>query len=191
MKDIFSWLRNVIFFFRLRWRHASCSVVMSMMFALLLTSCGYHMVGQADSGGAIPEDVTTVSIQGLGGAAETLLPELKRQFAGNNRYQMIAVEDVTDAQAHAVLRIEQAAETFVPSAYDQSGIATQYRMTISGNVRIYREGKLIWETGVVSESGDVYVAGGPTGIESSRKKIQENLRKAWIFAVWGRINSGF
>lgn len=166
-------------------------VALPVMVAMALSSCGYHLVGHGDGTGAIPGDVATISVQAVGKAAKPFLSGLKHQLEGSDRYKVIDAESVSDEQSHAVIRIEQASESFVPSAYDQSGIATQYRMTIRGNVRLYRAEKMIWESGIISKSGIVFVTGGPTGIEASRKRIQKDLRSEWIMAVSSRIGSGF
>jgi outer membrane lipopolysaccharide assembly protein LptE/RlpB len=164
---------------------------LALIVALLLTSCGYHLVGHGDGSGAIPEDVTTVSIKMTGETAQQMGALLKRQMAGSDHYKVVPSADVPDELTHAEMRIEQASEIFVPSAYDQSGLATQYRMTIQANVRLFRQDEKLWESGIISKSGDVFVSGGPTGIESSRKRIREDLQKEWVYAAWGRINSGF
>lgn len=159
--------------------------------ALLLSSCGYHLVGHGDGSGVIPEDVMTLSVEASGVASQQMAVLLKRQLSASDHYKVVSPDEVIDEQAHAVMRIEQASETFVPSAYDQSGLATQYRMTIQANVRLFRQGEKLWESGVISKYDDVFVAGGPAGIESSRKRSREDLQKEWLHAVWGRINSGF
>jgi len=161
--------------------------------ALLLTSCGYHLVGHGDSAGVIPADVKTVSLQATNAAANSLLPELRRRFSsrGSEEYTLVDVDKVEDPEAHAAVRLEQASEQFVPSAYDAAGEATQYRLTISGNIRIYRSGKLLWESGAISESGDVFVTGGPIGAEASRSRIQRDLRSQWATRAWSRLSSGF
>ena len=156
-----------------------------------MSSCGYHLVGQGDGSGAIPEDVVTVSLEAKGETAQQMQLLLKRQLAGSEHYKVVASEDVPDMQSHAVLRIAQASESFTPSAYDQSGLASQYRMTIHGRVQLIRQDETVWDSGIITKSDDVFVAGGPTGIESSRKRIREDLQKEWVYAVWGRINSGF
>ena len=159
--------------------------------ALLLSSCGYHLVGHGDGKGVIPEDVMTVSIETSGAMAQQMGSLLKQQMAASDHYKVIASTEVIDEQTHAVMRIEQASETFAPSAYDKSGLATQYRMTIRADVLLFRQGEKLWESGIIAKSDDVFVAGGPTGIESSRKRSREDLQKAWLHAVWSRINSGF
>ncbi len=167
-------------------RHSFIAVAL-----LLFTSCGYHLVGHGDGSGVIPEDVLTLSVEASNETGRQMMVLLKRQLAGSDRYRVVAGNDVADELTHAEVRVEQALESFVPSAYDQSGLATQYRMTIQANVRLFRQDKKLWESGIVTMSDDVFVAGGPTGIESSRKRIREDLQKEWVYAVWGRINSGF
>ncbi len=171
--------------------HMRRGFVVPILLAMLLSACGYHLAGQGDGAGAIPEDVETVSIEGVGAVAKSLLPALKRPFSRQGRYQVVAAGSVVDEALHAVIRIERGAESFKASAYDQSGIATQYRMSIKGNVRLYRAGKLLWESGIITKSGEVFVTGGPAGIEASRKRIREDLRKEWVLTAWSRINSGF
>jgi len=166
-------------------------VTLPVMFAMALSSCGYHLVGHGDDAGSIPEDVTTISVQATGKTAKTFLFDLKHQLERSDRFKVVDADNVIDEASHAVIRIEQASESFVPSTYDQSGIATQYRMTIRGNIRLYRAGSLIWQSGLISRSGDVFVTGGPTGLEASRKRILDDLRSEWILAAWSRIGSGF
>ena len=160
---------------------------------LTLTSCGYHLVGHGDGVGVIPEDVKTVSLQSNNDVGNKLASELKRHFSNKSSdgYALVAFDDVEDLEAHASVRLEQAAEQFVPSAYDSSGVASQYRLTISGNLRVYRSGKILWESGSIAESGDVFVAGGPAGVEASRSRIQRDLRTQWASRAWNRLSSGF
>ncbi len=158
---------------------------------LMLSGCGYHLVGHGDSSGAIPEDVVSVSVESPALFASGLVSALKRQLDGSDRYKVIAPEDVVDESTHAVIRVEQVSEQFVPSAYDASGIATQYRLTLRGRVVLYREGRRVWESGSISKAGDVFVAGGPSGIEASRRRIREDIEKEWVYAAVSRINSGF
>ncbi|MFC1545836.1 adenosylmethionine-8-amino-7-oxononanoate aminotransferase [Pseudomonadota bacterium] len=170
-------------------RRASVPVVVAM----LLTSCGYHLVGHGNGAGVIPADVETVSLQATNEAAKSLLVELKRRISNRSEegYLLVEADKVEDAEAHAAIRLEQASEQFVPSAYDASGVATQYRLTISGNILVYRSGKLLWKSGVISESGEVFVVGGPPGAEAARNRIQRDLRTQWASRVWSRLSSGF
>jgi len=179
-------------------------VMLTMLAGLLLSSCGYHLVGQGNgqSGSAIPADVTSVSVESFSAAID-LATGLKRELSGSESYKVVSAKAVTDQSvdgpvgapidesAHAVVRIEQLSESFVPSAYDVSGVATQYRMTLRGSIGIYRGDERVWVSGSISKSGDVFVAGGPSGIEASRKRIREDLVKEWVYAAASRIHSGF
>jgi outer membrane lipopolysaccharide assembly protein LptE/RlpB len=168
-------------------------VAVPMVFAMALASCGYHLAGHGDGAGVIPADVKTVSLQATNATAETLMPELKRHFLTkrDKGYELVDADKAKDSETHADVRLEQASERFVPTAYDATGVATQYRLIISGNIRIYRSGKLLWESGAISESGDVFVTGGPVGVEASRSRIQRDLRKQWAARAWNRLSSGF
>lgn len=158
---------------------------------LMLSGCGYHLVGQGDGSGAIPADVVTVSIRSSGSTAQALASRLKRQLESGASYSFVDAGSVSDAATHAEIRIENASESFVPSAYDRSGIASQYRMTLHAGIRVFRSGEAIWDSGVLSFAGDVYVAGGPAGIEASRERIRADLQKEWVRSAAGRIRSGF
>jgi outer membrane lipopolysaccharide assembly protein LptE/RlpB len=172
---------------------AGRKVAAPVMLAMVLTSCGYHLVGHGDGTSVIPADVKTVSLQATNATAETLMPELKRHFLSksNRGYELVDIGKAQDSEAHADVRLEQASERFVPIAYDATGVAIQYRLIISGNIRIYRSGKLLWESGAISESGDVFVTGGPVGVEASRSRMQRDLRKQWAARAWNRLSSGF
>jgi len=161
--------------------------------SLLLGSCGYHLVGHGDGAGVIPADVRTVSLQATNEVAKTLMPGLERHFLrqSGESYELVATGKTVDSERHAAIRLEQASESFVPSAFDSTGVATQYRLTISGNIRVYRGGKVIWDSGLISEAGDVFVTGGPSGVEASRSRIQRDLRKQWAGRAWSRLSSGF
>jgi len=155
--------------------------------AFFVSSCGYHLVGQGDGQGAIPEDVESIAMQARDEVARPLAEGLRRQLEIGDGYHFVKTKRGADAE----IWIEKASETFVPSAYDSKGIASQYRMTLRAGVVIHRDGKKIWGSGVISVSGDVYVAGGPAGIEASRQRIRRDLQKEWIFNAASRIRSGF
>lgn len=164
-------------------------LTLTLCIGLLLSGCGYHLVGQGDGSGAIPADVVSISMRTGDAVATRLAAGLKQQLmqGGESRFDA----ERGDAETRAEISIENVTESFVPSAYDNTGIASQYRMDLRARVRIYRAGKIIWESGMLSASGDVFVAGGPTGIESSRERIRKDLQKEWVLAAAGRIASGF
>jgi len=160
-----------------------------MVVALLLSGCGYHLVGHGDGEGAVPSDVKTVSL--IVRSSDSQLNAAFKQRLTSDRYALIEPQDVIDSRAHANLRVTISPLVFTPSAYDVAGVATQYRMVLSGSLVIERDGKSIWQSGLVQRHGDVYVTGGPTSIEASRERLLEDLRKQWIQDALGRLRSGF
>jgi len=161
----------------------------ALLLTLSLGSCGYHLVGHGDgSGGAIPADVTVISL--VGNAESKLLSQL-RQRLQSDRYAIIDASDIDDQTEHAMLHINIAALSFTPSAYGATGIATQYRMVFTGSLMLVKEGETIWQSGAISRQGDVFVAGGPTSIEASRERLLEDLHKQWLADAVGRIRAGF
>jgi len=159
--------------------------------ALLLSGCGYHLVGHGDGIATIPPDVKTVSLIVRGSADQQVKSMLNQQLA-SDQYTLIESQDVIDQEGHANLHVNISPLGFYPSAYDAAGVATQYRMVFSGSLKIIRgDGKSIWQSGLIQRQGDVYVTGGPTSIEASRERLLEDLRKQWIQDALGRLRSGF
>jgi len=165
-------------------------LLFASLMALLLSACGYHLVGQGDGQGAIPSDVRTLSLIVQGANSPQLSEQLKQQLA-SDRYALVAPQDVLDEETHANLRVTILPLGFNPSAYDVAGVATQYRMTYSGTLSLDRKDGTIWRSGVIQRQGDIYVTGGPTTIQASRQRLQDDLRKQWLQDAMGRLRSGF
>jgi len=163
----------------------------ALVLTLLLTSCGYHLVGQDSGRGAIPKDVSTISMRAEGALARSLATGLKHRLETGDRYTFIGEKEQRDESTHAEIGIDQVSESFVASAYDQAGVAAQYRMNLKARVRIFRSGQAVWNGGLLSMAGDVFVAGGPAGIEASRERIRNDLKREWIQEASDRIRSGF
>ncbi len=161
-----------------------------MATALLLSGCGYHLVGHGDGIATIPSDVKTVSLI-VRGSADPQVRSMLNQQLTSDQYILIEPQDVIDQEGHANLHVNVSPLGFYPSAYDAAGVATQYRMVFSGSLTIMRGDKAIWQSGLVQRQGDVYVTGGPTSIEASRERLLEDLRKQWIQDALGRLRSGF
>jgi outer membrane lipopolysaccharide assembly protein LptE/RlpB len=157
---------------------------------LLLTSCGYHLVGQGGGVGVIPADVRTLSIVGSGGEAQQVLSSMRQRLISES-YSLIEHDDITDEEHHATLRLHLSPPSYYPSAYDVAGVAIQYRMVFSGSLQVDRRGKVIWQSGTIQRLGDVFVAGDPTSIEASRERLLRDLRKQWLQDAMGRLRSGF
>jgi len=155
---------------------------------LILNACGYNLVGHGGDSGAIPADVTTLSLSG--NADASLLSRL-RQRLHSEQYVMVDAGSVTDREHHASVYINMAPLIFTPSTFDLNGVATQYRMTLGGSIRIEQNSKTLWQSGLIQREGDVFVTGGPTSIEASRQRLQKDLSKQWLSDAVGRLHSGF
>ncbi len=170
----------------------------ALLRALLLTTlllpagCGYHLVGQGSEIGAIPADVRSISVSG--NANPALLNAL-RQRLRSSRYTVVdrAADGGSgaDSQQHATIYVNIGPARFTPSAFDRNGIATQYRMALSGSIRVEHNGDTLWQSGQILHQGDVFVTGGPTSIEASRQRLQQDLGKQWLNDAVGRLRSGF
>lgn len=161
-----------------------------MTAALLLSACGYHLVGHGDREGAIAADVKTVSLMLRGETDRQFISNLKQRLS-SDKYALIEAKDVVDPKSHASLSVTIAPLRFTPSTYDAAGVATQYHMIFSGSLTLEREEKRSWQSGLIQTQGDVYVAGGPTSIEASRERLLIDLRKQWLQDALGRLRSGF
>lgn len=155
---------------------------------LLLNACSYHLVGHGDDAGVIPADTRTLSIDGN---ADAQLLQRMRQRLQSEHYSIISAGDVPDEQHHIRIQVQLPAAQFVPSAYSNDGVATQYRMLLSGSIQVSRLGKQIWSSGTIRRRGDVFVSGGPTSIEASRERLLTDLSRQWLNDAIGRMRSGF
>ncbi len=156
---------------------------------LMLAGCGYHLVGHGGGGsGAIPADVKTVSISGN---ADASLMSLLRQRLQSEAYAIVEAGSLTDQSHYALIIVKMSPIIFIPSTFDISGVATQYRMTIAGSITLQQHGETVWQSGAIQRQGDVFVTGGPTSIEASRQRLQRDLGKQWLSDAVGRIRSGF
>ena len=159
----------------------------AIIFSMLMSACGYHLVGHGDTPGAIPPDVNVVAVMGAG-EAQKYVPTLRSKLTAAD-YTVISSEVKTQAQA--VVRLTHNRELFVPSAYDRAGVATQYRMTLSGSVDVEQEGRVIWQSGPIVVQDDVYVTGSLASIEAARQRLKEDLGKEWVRRAWSKLRSGF
>jgi len=159
-----------------------------LMLALGLSACGYHLVGQGGDAGVIPENTTQVVLMATGNS-EKLLRVFRQKMAQSGDMPIVSSKD---ADSDAVeIRLEHASETMTASAFDASGIANQYRVTISASLRVLQSGKELWKSEVMSVSGDVFVSGGAVAIEAHKERVSEALRDEWVQKALGRLRSGF
>jgi len=153
---------------------------------LLLSSCGYHLMGMGR--GVVPVDVQVVRMMD-GGNDTGFLSKWQAYVRDNASYNVIpaAAEGEADAEMHT----GRLSESLAPITYDAIGIISVERMTLSGEVSLWRNDERIWSSGVISAFEDVDVSGGPTTIESAKVRIRSDLETQWIRQAWLKLSSGF
>lgn len=157
--------------------------------SLLMTSCGYHLVGQG-AATVIPSEVLTAHLSSQAGVEyQALLKQLK--ISWGQRKNLPVLQDTTSLVNHITLRIEQATESFVPVTFDAAGLAIQYRLQVRAVLNMYQEHDLLWGSGAVMVSGDVFGDVNPSAIEAERAELLENLRQQWAKEAMNRLQSGF
>ncbi len=154
---------------------------------LLISGCGYHLVGQGSGNSVIPRD-TPLSVQADSAAAQPLARSLAERLAQRG-YQLA----VADSKSGVVLRITQVIAQLRPVAYDASGLAVQYRLTLTGDVILHHEGSSepLWVSHGISEQGDIFASGGPTEVDAQRSRVMEQLRQQWVQKALAQLLSGF
>ncbi len=171
---------------------------LALVLSLLLSACGYHLVGQGKSA-VIPQGTTSATLLSDGSRlGKILLGELQQQWL--QKASLPSLHDKNPSQnldtRHVTLRIESPNETFIPVAFDGSGLAIQYRLSVTGVLNMYQENTLIWRSGVISSNADIFgdasaLANNPTAIEAERETLVEQLRKQWAQEALARLQSGF
>jgi len=159
---------------------------LSLSLCLLLSACGYHLMGMGQ--GVVPADVQVVRVIGAGGD-ERFSENLLAFMRDNASYKVIGGASELDADAE--LHVSQLSESLATITYDASGIATVDRMTLTGEMSLWRDNARIWHSGAISAYEDVDVAGGPTAIESAKTRIRSDLETQWMRQAWLKLSSGF
>jgi len=153
---------------------------------LLMTACGYHLVGQGKAT-VIPDGVTSARLTSMD-AEQVLLPELMQRWQQDDNLPMLKAGA---GETHVTLRIEQLTESFLPIAFDASGLAIQYRLQLQAWLKMYQLDSLIWTSGTVVVSANVFGVDNPSVVEAERLKLAKVLRQKWAKEAMNRLKSGF
>jgi hypothetical protein len=121
--------------------------------------------------------------------AQALRLELAALWQENKHLPVL--DDVKPSNKHITVRLEQAQEIFSPIGFDASGLAVQYRLSISATLRMYQENSLIWQAHGILVSADVFAGDDPSVIESERTRLTKQLQTSWARAALARLQSGF
>lgn len=164
-----------------------------LLVLLGVAGCGYHLVGQG-GGSAIPQGVESAALWASSDATgKALLAEFQHVWV---QYPTLPMLSEGQGEKHVVLRIEQAKNTFVPVAFDALGLAIQYRLSMSGILNMYQEQALLWSSGTVLVSANVFgdsasSANNPSIVEAERETLTEQLHVRWAEQAMSRLKSGF
>ena len=156
--------------------------------SLLLSACGYHLVGHGDSG-VIPADADQVMIVLVGRDDALLQPSFKQALKQSEGLPIVSAEQATADVVE--VHLENISEQLVATAFDTSGIANQYRLSLSAAVRVLQSGKEIWASGNMTVSADVFATGGSAEIEAQKVSVAKSLREEWVRKAVARLRSGF
>jgi len=174
-----------------RTRPTGSSGPLLALLALLLTGCGYALVGRATN---IPDDIKNVHV-------ETLVNQTQRSQLEQILTRAIADEMVTrrrfnvvnsPADADAVLRGTVISFSVRPVAFDGDGIAESFEVTITADMRFQRvpaagelaeEAEIVWRNSryVFRQDYDVGEAGLEffdrelSAIEATAERFAETL----------------
>jgi len=159
---------------------------LSLSLCLLLSACGYHLMGMGQ--GVVPADAKVVRLIGAGGD-ERFTSDMLAFLRDNASYSVISAS--SEKQADAELHLSKLTESLSPITYDASGIVTVDRMSLTGELSLWRDNEQIWQSGTVSAFEDVDVSGGPTAIESAKSRIRSDLQTQWMRQAWLKLSSGF
>jgi len=152
---------------------------------LFLFGCGYHLVGQGDGAGLINKN-EAIYVQADKKLGQVLRQKLIRQLEQRG---YTIVENV--ALSAVALHLQHSNEVLAPSAYDTSGLAVQYRLTVQADASLWRNGEEIWRADAIIAQGDVFASGGPTDIEAQRSSVAAQLYQAWVRQCLAQLQSGF
>lgn len=153
---------------------------------LLLGSCGYHLAGTGR--GVVPKDVQVLQVVGAGNQLR-FMRNWQNYLRAHARYDVVSV--TSGEKADAQLQVDTLKESLAPIIYDTNGIASVDRMTLSGGVSLWQDGKQIWSSGTISVYEDVDVSGGPASIESAKVRIRSDLETQWMRQAWLKLSSDF
>jgi len=154
---------------------------------ILITSCGYHLVGSGNAISGATETVVVVADSPLGQQAKRMLLQ---QMAENPRYRFVAAED----KPHAILHIQKLDESWSTQGFDNNGVANRYQMALHGSLWLQppanNEGNG-WRSGTIQRQEELFASGGPVAIEANRSQLRRQLLTRWVQAAINRLRSGF
>jgi len=157
--------------------------------AFLFSACGYHLIGQSGETSVIPKGATELVVIAVGGGGDNLLPVARKMLTQREGLALASRETAGDTAVE--LRIEQASESLTATSFDTAGIANQYRLTVTGAVRLIYQNEEVWHSELITVAGDLFATGGSVAIEAQKERLAQSLRKQWSEKMIQQLHSGF
>lgn len=151
----------------MRMKSINLLLLIITLFTTIL-GCGYQIMGR---GGGFPEGITSMAILPL--ENKTKEANLSAIFVSALRREFIfrhEVEIVSEKKAETTLQGIITAITTSSIAYDQEGRATEYRVSITLNLRLVRQGseEILWRGDSITGSEE-YMASTDVIVDKGRK----------------------
>jgi hypothetical protein len=145
---------------------------------------------------AMPAGAQAIVVHASGADASVLAQSLMTLMQSGSDYTVLRAGDPKARGVSAVeLDIENVSSQFVPSAYDSNGYAIQYRLSLSGSMRLMQGDTVLWNGGTITASTDVYVqgSGGAGSLQASlsQDRAKREMRQQWARQAWDALQSGF
>lgn len=172
------------------------SLLLALLLGLMLSGCGYHLAGHGGKIVVAPADTQAIVVHTTGADAAVLAQSLMTLMNAGSDYTVLKAGDPKAQGVHTVeLDISNVSDRFVPVAYDSNGYAIQYRLVMSGSVRLMQGDTELWNGGTISASTDVYIQGGAAAgsiaASISQDRAKKEMRQQWARQVWEALQSGF
>ncbi|MDQ6973541.1 MAG: hypothetical protein Q9M10_01545 [Mariprofundaceae bacterium] len=156
----------------------------------ILSACGYHLVGQGGTSDAVPQDAVALRVHMVASEHQPLLSVVEKSVLQRMALPLLKqTDDSTDKVLN--IYIEDANENMVATSFDRAGVANQYRLTISGKMRVLYKNQERWQSPFIAVQGDVFATGDALAIEAQRESVAKSLREEWVQRVLQRMYSEF
>ena len=143
---------------------------------LLLSGCGYTLVGQ----GNLPEHIETIAIPVFKndtleeGVEETLTNAVIDEFVRGGKLKLVS-EDKADAILSGIVKTYKNKEAVT---YDDQNNVSSYKVTVTVDIRLEDlvEDTVLWEKEGLSENAD-YAGGDDVGLTEEKENEREALEQ--------------
>jgi outer membrane lipopolysaccharide assembly protein LptE/RlpB len=162
-----------------------------LIFAVLLSSCGYRFAGRANE---LPPHLKAVAIPMFVNATyepliETVITnKVIQEFIADGRLRV-----VDTGKADAVLKGRISAFELAPLSFDRSNNVLEYRVVIHCDVVFedVKNNKIIWKEPALSQSADYKVSGDISATRAAKERAIDEASKRLASDLVARLFEGF